>query len=159
MKYNDKNLIWIDLEMTGLNPNIHRIIEMATLITDEKLNIIAKGPVIAIHQKKENMQLMNEWNKEIHMKTGLIQRVKESTYNESEAESETIFFLEKWAPIKSSPMCGNSIYQDRKFLNKYMPKLESYFHYRCIDVSTVKELISRWYPQIKKFKKKKIIML
>ncbi|QCI19082.1 oligoribonuclease [Buchnera aphidicola] len=151
----NQNLIWIDLEMTGLNPKIHRIIEIATLITDEKLNILAKGPVFAIHQREKHILLMNEWNKKTHTKTGLIERVKKSTYNESLAESETIFFLKKWVDIKSSPMCGNSVYQDRRFLNEYMPNLENYFHYRCIDVSTIKELVYRWYPKIKKFKTKK----
>lgn len=155
MKFNNKNLIWIDLEMTGLNPKIHRIIEIATLITDTKLNIISKGPVIAIHQAEKHMLLMNEWNQKTHMHTGLIERVKKSNYNESRAESKTIFFLKQWVPIKSSPICGNSIYQDRKFLDQYMPNLENYFHYRCIDVSTIKELAARWHPQIKKFKKKK----
>ncbi|QCI16791.1 oligoribonuclease [Buchnera aphidicola (Aphis craccivora)] len=155
MKFNNKNLIWIDLEMTGLNPKIHRIIEIATLITDAQLNIISKGPVIAINQKEKHILLMNEWNQKTHMKTGLIERVKQSTYNEFKAESKTILFLKQWVPLKSSPICGNSIYQDRKFLNQYMPNLENYFHYRCIDVSTIKELVSRWHPKIKTFKKKK----
>lgn len=158
MIMNNKNLIWIDLEMTGLNPNIHRIIEIATLVTDKMLNIISKGPVIAIHQKKEHMLLMDEWNIKIHKKSGLIERVQNSTYSESKAEYETILFLKKWVPFKSSPICGNSIYQDRKFLDRYMPDLENYFHYRCIDVSTIKELVNRWYPAIsKKIKKKKVI--
>ncbi|ALD15495.1 oligoribonuclease [Buchnera aphidicola (Aphis glycines)] len=155
MKLNNKNLIWIDLEMTGLNSKIHRIIEIATLITDIQLNILAQGPVIAINQKEKYMSLMNEWNKQNHINTGLVEKVKKSTYNESQAELKTISFLEKWVSSKSSPMCGNSIYQDRIFLNQHMPKLEKYFHYRSIDVSTVKELVSRWYPKIKKFKKKK----
>ncbi|QIQ41618.1 MAG: oligoribonuclease [Buchnera aphidicola (Aphis urticata)] len=154
MKLNNTNLIWIDLEMTGLNPKIHRIIEIATLITDIKLNILSKGPVIAINQKETDMLLMNEWNKKNHMKTGLIEKVKNSTYDEFKAESKTIFFLKQWVSFQSSPMCGNSIYQDRKFLNQYMPNLENYFHYRCIDVSTIKELVSRWHPKMKKFKKK-----
>ncbi|CAL4325931.1 Oligoribonuclease [Buchnera aphidicola (Protaphis terricola)] len=155
MTYNKKNLIWLDLEMTGLNSKIHRIIEISTLITDIQLNIISIGPTIAIHQKKKDILLMDKWNKLTHTKSGLIKRVKKSIYNELQAESKTIIFLKKWVPIKSSPICGNSIYQDRKFLNKYMPKLDNYFHYRCIDVSTIKELISRWNPNIKKFKKKK----
>lgn len=155
MKLDNENLIWIDLEMTGLNSKIHRIIEIATLITDEQLNILAQGPVIAINQKEKHMLLMNEWNKKNHMKTGLVEKVKKSTYNESKAEFKTISFLKKWVSLKSSPMCGNSVYQDRKFLNQYMPKLEKYFHYRSIDVSTIKELVSRWYPKTKKFKKQK----
>lgn len=154
MKFDNKNLIWIDLEMTGLNHKIHRIIEIATVITDIELNVISKGPVIAINQTERDILLMNDWNKKTHIKTGLMEKVKKSSYNESQAESKTIFFLKKWVPIKSSPMCGNSIYQDRKFLHQYMPDLENYFHYRCIDVSTIKELISRWHPKIKNFKKK-----
>ncbi|AYN24526.1 oligoribonuclease [Buchnera aphidicola (Rhopalosiphum maidis)] len=154
MIINDKNLIWIDLEMTGLNAEIHRIIEIATVITDKKLNILSEGPVIAIHQKEKHMMLMDEWNIKIHKKNGLIKRVQKSTYDELKAEYEIISFLKKWVPIKSSPICGNSVYQDRKFLSRYMPNLEKYFHYRCIDVSTVKELVNRWYPFIIKKKKK-----
>jgi oligoribonuclease len=152
---NKKNLIWIDLEMTGLNPKMHRILEIATLITDANLNIIAEGPVIPIHQKKEYISLMNSWNIETHTKNGLIKRSNNSLYDEKKAEIKTILFLKKWVPICSSPICGNSIAQDRRFLLKYMPKLESYFHYRCVDVSTIKELAQRWYPDIyNKFKKK-----
>ncbi|CAL4325946.1 oligoribonuclease [Buchnera aphidicola] len=155
MTINKKNLIWIDLEMTGLNAEIHRIIEIATLVTDINLNIIAEGPVIAIYQKKEHILMMDEWNTKIHKKNGLIKRVKNSIYNESQAEYETILFLKKWVPIQSSPICGNSVYHDRKFLNRYMPNLDNYFHYRCIDVSTIKELVLRWRPAMyKKFKKK-----
>ncbi|CAL4325752.1 oligoribonuclease [Buchnera aphidicola] len=155
MKKNKNNLIWIDLEMTGLDPNIHRIIEIATLITDINLNIISEGPVISIYQKKKYLLLMNQWNQKIHTETGLIQRVQNSVYNETQAELKTISFLKKWVPIKSSPICGNSIAQDRRFLFQYMPKLEAYFHYRHIDVSTVKELAHRWNPSIiKKIKKK-----
>lgn len=155
MKKNKNNLIWIDLEMTGLNPKIHRIIEIATLITDINLNIISEGPVISIYQKKKYLLLMNKWNQEIHTKTGLIKRVKNSLYNEKKAELKTISFLKKWVPINSSPICGNSIAQDRRFLFQYMPILEKYFHYRHIDVSTIKELASRWNPSIlKKIQKK-----
>jgi len=153
MKINKQNLIWIDLEMTGLNLKIHRIIEIATLITDNNLNILAEGPVISIYQKKKYMLLMDQWNYRIHTNNGLIKRVSKSTYNEQKAETETIMFLKKWVPIQSSPICGNSIAQDRRFLFKYMPKLENYFHYRHIDVSTLKELAHRWNPSIK-FKKK-----
>lgn len=154
MKFNKNNLIWIDLEMTGLNPKIHRIIEIATLITDINLNIISEGPVIAIHQKKEHILSMDQWNTKIHTKNGLIKRIETSLYDEQRAEIETIFFLKKWVPIQSSPICGNSIAQDRRFLFQYMPKLENYFHYRYIDISTLKELAYRWNPKIlKKFKK------
>ncbi|QCI20692.1 oligoribonuclease [Buchnera aphidicola (Brachycaudus cardui)] len=148
MKCRKTNLIWIDLEMTGLNPKIHRIIEIATLITDFNLNIIAEGPVISIHQKKEDILNMDQWNTNVHTKNGLIERVKKSLYNECQAEIETILFLKKWVSIKSSPICGNSVGQDRRFLFQYMPKLENYFHYRCIDVSTLKELSLRWNPII-----------
>lgn len=155
MNFDKKNLIWIDLEMTGLNPKIHRIIEIATLITDCNLNIISEGPVISIHQKKEDILNMNEWSTIVHKNNGLIKRVQNSLYNEHQAEIETILFLKKWVPIQSSPMCGNSIGQDRRFLIQYMPKLEKYFHYRCIDVSTLKELAFRWNPTIyNKLKKK-----
>lgn len=150
---NKKNLIWIDLEMTGLNPEIHRIIEIAILITDSQLNIILEGPVVAIHQKKKHITSMDVWNNNIHTQTGLIERVQKSKYNEIKAESKIVSFLKKTVPIHSSPMCGNSIYQDRIFLRKYMPILENYFHYRCIDVSTIKELVSRWHPVLKKKKK------
>ncbi|QCO71112.1 oligoribonuclease [Buchnera aphidicola] len=155
MNINKKNLIWIDLEMTGLNPKIHRIIEIATLITDINLNIISEGPVIPIHQEKKQILLMDNWNKIIHKKNGLIKRVKKSLYDEKKAEFETILFLKKWVPIQSSPICGNSIAQDRRFLFQYMPKLENYFHYRYIDVSTIKELAYRWNPStFNTFKKK-----
>ncbi|QIQ42181.1 MAG: oligoribonuclease [Buchnera aphidicola (Microlophium carnosum)] len=154
MKINKKNLIWIDLEMTGLDPKIHRIIEIATLITDVNLNIISEGPVIPIHQKKEQILLMDNWNTTIHKKNGLIERVEKSLYDEKKAEFETILFLKKWVPIQASPICGNSIAQDRRFLFQYMPTLERYFHYRYIDVSTLKELAFRWNPSIfNKFKK------
>jgi oligoribonuclease len=159
MKTNRSNLIWIDLEMTGLNPKIHRIIEIATLITDINLNIVSEGPVIAIHQNKEHISLMDAWNIKTHKKNGLINRVKASLYDERQAEIKTIFFLKKWVPIQSSPICGNSVAQDRRFLFKYMPKLENYFHYRYIDVSTLKELVSRWHPKIlRNIKKKTLIM-
>lgn len=152
---NKNNLIWLDLEMTGLNPEIHRIIEISTLITDTNLNILSEGPVIAIHQKKSDILLMDEWNMKIHTKNGLINRVKSSQFNEYHAEIKTLNFFKKWIPRKLSPMCGNSIAQDRRFLFKYMPVLESYFHYRYIDVSTLKELVNRWNPSIsKQFKKK-----
>ncbi|QCI24604.1 oligoribonuclease [Buchnera aphidicola (Muscaphis stroyani)] len=151
----NNNLIWIDLEMTGLNPSVHRIIEIATLVTDSNLNVISLGPVIAVHQNQQNISLMDKWNVRVHEKNGLIKRVKTSLYDERKAEAETIVFLKKWVPIKSSPMCGNSITQDRRFLFQYMPDLENYFHYRCIDVSTLKELVSRWNPVIFKRMKKK----
>jgi len=142
------NLIWIDLEMTGLNPNHDRIIEMATIVTDTNLNVIAEGPVFAIHQEQALLDGMDEWNTRQHNQSGLVQRVQESVINEREAELATIDFLRQYTAEGKSPLCGNSIWQDRRFLAKYMPELERYFHYRMIDVSTLKELAMRWEPQI-----------
>ena len=147
---NSNNLIWIDLEMTGLNPAIDRIIEIATIVTDSNLNILAEGPVIAIHQSDDQLALMDDWNKNTHGKSGLIERVRQSTVNEQQAEQQTIEFLKQWVPANSSPICGNTIGQDRRFLFNYMPNLESYFHYRYLDVSTIKELAKRWKPEILK---------
>lgn len=152
---NVKNLIWVDLEMTGLDPQTDRIIEIATLITDDQLTIIGQGPVIAIKQSDAQLAAMDEWNQTHHGQSGLIERVKESQYTEQQAMKETLSFIEKYVPQGVSPMCGNSIGQDRRFLNRYMPELENYFHYRNIDVSTIKELVNRWKPEImKEFTKK-----
>ncbi|MFX4227284.1 MAG: oligoribonuclease [Porticoccaceae bacterium] len=145
---NDLNLIWIDLEMTGLDTLNDHIIEIATLVTDPQLNILAEGPIIAIHQPPEVMQTMDEWNTKQHEKSGLTSRVLESSATLREAESATLAFLQKWVPAKTSPMCGNSICQDRRFLAREMPELESYFHYRNLDVSTLKELAHRWAPEV-----------
>lgn len=151
----NQNLIWIDLEMTGLDPEQDRIIEIATLVTDADLNILAEGPVIQIHQSDQQIALMDDWNTLVHTKTGLIERVKKSTFSTDDAESDTLEFLKKWIPAGQSPICGNSVAQDRRFLYRYMPKLEAYFHYRYLDVSTLKELASRWKPEILPgFKKK-----
>ncbi|OCG25025.1 oligoribonuclease [Gilliamella sp. wkB108] len=147
---NSNNLIWIDLEMTGLDPRVDRIIEIATIVTDSELNILAEGPVIAVHQTDEQLALMDDWNKNTHGKSGLIDRVRQSTITEQEAELQTIAFLKQWVPENSSPICGNTIGQDRRFLFNYMPNLEKYFHYRYLDVSTIKELAKRWKPQILK---------
>ncbi len=146
---NKKNLIWLDLEMTGLNPDINRIIEIATLVTDNNLNILSKGPNIIIFQKNIFLKQMDEWNYNIHTSTGLLNKVKSSLINESEAEFLTIKFLKKWVSKGISPICGSTVAQDRRFLFKYMPNLESYFSYRYIDVSTLKELIIRWFPKVK----------
>ncbi len=146
---NKNNLIWIDLEMTGLNPDINKIIEIATLVTDSNLNILSEGPNIAIYQKKKYLNNMNDWNFNIHSSTGLLNKVKNSLFDENKAEKKTIKFLKKWVLKGVSPICGSTIAQDRRFLYKYMPNLESYFHYRYIDVSTLKELINRWYPDFK----------
>lgn len=142
------NLIWIDLEMTGLIPNEDRIIEVATLITDPELNIIAEGPSIAVKQSDELMDGMDDWNQKHHSITGLIDRVKNSSSDEQIAEQQTIEFLQQHSEKNSSPMCGNSICQDRRFLANYMPALEEFFHYRNLDVSSVKELVRRWKPEI-----------
>ena len=144
-----QQLIWIDLEMTGLNPDIDVIIEIATVVTDKDLNILAQGPVLAVYQSDEILANMDEWNQKHHGASGLINRVKSSRINNIEAERLTIEFLKEWVPENTSPICGNSIGQDRRFLYRYMPKLESYFHYRNIDVSTLKELAARWAPEVK----------
>jgi oligoribonuclease len=149
MAQDAQNLIWIDLEMTGLNPDVDLIIEMATVITDKNLNILAEGPVFAVHQPEAALLAMDDWNQKHHGESGLIERVKASTINDEEAERLTIEFLKNWVPEHTSPMCGNTIGQDRRFLVKYMPKLETYFHYRSIDVSTLKELATRWAPGLK----------
>jgi len=144
-----QHLIWIDLEMTGLNPDSDSIIEIATVVTDKDLNILAQGPVLAVHQSDEALAAMDDWNQKHHGESGLIDRVKASTINGAEAERLTIDFIKQWVPEHASPICGNSIGQDRRFLYRYMPKLEAYFHYRNIDVSTLKELAARWAPEVK----------
>ncbi|HVY53803.1 MAG TPA: oligoribonuclease [Gammaproteobacteria bacterium] len=148
MSYNTENLIWIDLEMTGLDVSQDRIIEIATIVTDSQLNVVAEGPVFAIHQSDEALGKMDDWNVKHHNASGLVTRVKESTVTEAEAEAATLVFLQKYVSEKQSPMCGNSVWQDRRFLSKYMPTLEQYFHYRLVDVSTIKELARRWAPKI-----------
>ncbi|UTF61630.1 oligoribonuclease [Gilvimarinus sp. DA14] len=151
---NADNLIWIDLEMTGLDPDNDVIIEIATIVTDAHLNILAEGPVMAIHQPDSILDGMDEWNTNQHGKSGLTQRVKESNVTLAQAEAETIAFLEQWVPAGKSPICGNSICQDRRFLARGMPALERYFHYRNLDVSTLKELARRWKPEaLEGFKK------
>ena len=148
MKKNNKNLIWIDLEMTGLEPEQDRIIEIATIVTDLNLNILAEGPVYAVHQEDACLAKMDDWNTKQHNKSGLVKRVRESLASEAEAERETIEFLKLWVDKGKSPMCGNSICQDRRFLCRYMPELANFFHYRNLDVSTLKELAKRWYPKL-----------
>ncbi|MEE4246881.1 MAG: oligoribonuclease [Kangiellaceae bacterium] len=145
---NQDNLIWVDLEMTGLEPDTDKVIEIATIVTDKQLNILAEGPVIAIHQSNEVMAAMDEWNTTHHGNSGLTQRVIDSSFSEQDAEQATIEFLEKWVPAGKSPMCGNTICQDRRFMVKHLPTLEQYFHYRHIDVSTIKELARRWQPEV-----------
>lgn len=154
MLQNAENLIWIDLEMTGLNPDTDVIIEIATIVTDKNLNILAQGPVLAIHQSDAALAAMDDWNQKHHGQSGLIERVKNSTVTVTEAEQATLSFLREWIGAGISPMCGNSIGQDRRFLVRAMPTLEAYFHYRNLDVSTLKELAARWAPAVKNgFKK------
>lgn len=149
MAQDAQNLIWIDLEMTGLNPDTDLIIEIATVVTDKDLNILAQGPALAVSQPDSALLAMDEWNQKHHGESGLIDRVRASMISPQEAEQLTLAFLHEWVPANASPMCGNTIGQDRRFLVKYMPKLEAYFHYRSIDVSTLKELAARWAPQLK----------
>lgn len=146
----DSNLIWIDLEMTGLEPQKDQIIEIATVVTDRNLHILAQGPVIAIHQSDTVLGKMDEWNTRHHGDSGLTQRVRESQVTAADAERETIDFLKQYVPAGKSPMCGNSICQDRRFMARLMPELEAFFHYRNLDVSTLKELAQRWKPEILK---------
>ncbi|MFC0170532.1 oligoribonuclease [Pseudoduganella danionis] len=145
---NEFNLVWVDMEMTGLEPDTDRIIEVAVVVTDMHLNVLAEGPVFAIHQSDETLDKMDAWNKGTHGRSGLIDRVKASTVSEAQAEEELIAFMKQWVPKGKAPMCGNTIGQDRRFMVRYMPKLEAFFHYRNIDVSTLKELCKRWKPEI-----------
>ncbi|ORF00340.1 oligoribonuclease [Snodgrassella alvi] len=147
---NAKNLAWLDMEMTGLNPDTDRIIEVAMIITDSDLNILAQSEVLVIHQPDSIIDHMDKWNTTTHTRTGLVDKVKASTLTEVEAEEKLLAFISKWIPEKASPMCGNSIHQDRRFMVRYMPRLEAYFHYRNLDVSTLKELARRWNPAIVK---------
>lgn len=145
---NEFNLIWVDMEMTGLDPDTDRIIEVAVVVTDSELNVLAEGPVFAIHQPDEVLDRMDAWNKGTHGRSGLIDRVKASTITEADAETALIAFLKHFVPAGKSPMCGNSICQDRRFMARGMPKLEAFFHYRNLDVSTLKELCKRWKPAV-----------
>jgi oligoribonuclease len=145
---NEFNLVWVDMEMTGLDPDNDRIIEVAVVVTDPHLNVLAEGPVFAIHQSDETLNKMDAWNKGTHGRSGLIERVKASTVTEADAEVALITFLKNFVPAGKSPMCGNTICQDRRFMARYMPKLETFFHYRNLDVSTLKELCRRWKPEL-----------
>ncbi|MDC0534535.1 oligoribonuclease [Francisellaceae bacterium] len=145
---NEKNLVWIDLEMTGLEPETDTIIEIASIITDPELNIIAEGPALAIHESDEVLANMNKWCRKTHKKSGLTERVRQSEITLEQAEKQTLDFVKEYTFENTSPLCGNSIWQDRRFLNKYMPSLDAHFHYRLLDVSTLKILSSHWYPDV-----------
>ena len=144
------NLVWLDLEMTGLDADKERIIEAAMIVTDTNLNILAQSPIWVIHQSDALLAAMDEWNTATHTRTGLVERVKSSDLSEAAAEAEMLAFMSQYVPEKTSPMCGNSVHQDRRFMQKYMPQLEAYFHYRNLDVSTLKELAKRWHPEVAK---------
>ncbi|MHB0992270.1 MAG: oligoribonuclease [Burkholderiales bacterium] len=150
MAQDQNNLIWIDMEMSGLLPDTDRILEIALVVTDSQLNTIAEAEVLVIHQDDTVLEGMDSWNKGTHGKSGLIDKVKASALDEAEAEKQMLAFLQQYVPTRTSPMCGNSICQDRRFLARYMPTLENYFHYRNLDVSTLKELAKRWKPGIVK---------
>jgi oligoribonuclease len=155
MSQQDPNhLVWMDLEMTGLEPSIEVIIEIATIITDSHLNILEEGPVLVIHQDNDILSRMDEWNQKTHHASGLIQKVKDSKMTIEEAERITLDFIKKYVPPKTSPLCGNSVGQDRRFLYKFMPNLSEYLHYRNIDVTSIKEVVRRWYPSGRKMPKK-----
>jgi len=147
-RQNEMNLVWVDMEMTGLEPDTDRIIEVAVVVTDMHLNVLAEGPVMVVHQTDAVLDGMDAWNKGTHGRSGLIEKVKASTVTEAQAEEELIKFMKQWVPKGKAPMCGNTIGQDRRFMVRYMPKLEAYFHYRNIDVSTLKELGKRWKPEM-----------
>lgn len=148
MAQDNNNLIWIDLEMTGLFPERDRIIEIAVVITDSQLNVLGESPVLVVHQSDEVLGGMDKWNTSTHGKSGLTEKVRASTMDEAEAESRMIEYIQQFVAAKKSPMCGNSVCQDRRFMANYMPKLEDFFHYRNLDVSTLKELAKRWQPKV-----------
>ena len=154
MAADPNNLIWIDMEMTGLVPDSDRIIEIAVLVTDSQLNLIAEGPVLVLRQPDEVLAAMDSWNRSVHAKSGLVDKVKASTLDEATAEKQALAFLAQHVPAGVSPMCGNSICQDRRFLARWMPRLEAFFLYRNLDVSTLKELVKRWKPEVVKGMKK-----
>lgn len=148
MAVNDQRLVWLDMEMTGLDPEKERIIEVAVVVTEADLTLVAQGPVLVIHQDDALLEAMDKWNKSTHGKSGLIDKVKASTLTEAQAEEQLLEFLARYVPAGKSPLCGNTISQDRRFMFKYMPRLEAFFHYRNLDVSTLKELSLRWKPEV-----------
>ena len=150
MAQDQNNLVWIDMEMTGLIPDSDRIIEIAMVVTDKDLNVLAEGPVLIVHQPDSVLEGMDAWNKSTHAKSGLIDKVKASTLDEAAAEETALGFLREYVPAATSPLCGNSICQDRRFMARWVPRLEAYMHYRNLDVSTLKELVKRWKPEVAK---------
>ncbi len=150
MPQDQSNLVWLDMEMTGLVPDSDRVIELAIVVTDAQLNVLAEAPVQVIHQPDEVLDAMDSWNKSTHAKSGLIEKVRASLLDEGQVEAAAIAFLREYVPAGTSPMCGNSICQDRRFMARWLPKLEAYFHYRNLDVSTLKELVRRWKPELAK---------
>lgn len=148
MAQDANNLIWLDMEMTGLNPDSDRIIEMAVVVTNSQLEVVAESPVLVVHQADAVLDAMDDWNKSTHGRSGLVEKVKAAILNESQAEEQMLGFVQQYVPARTSPLCGNSICQDRRFLARWMPTLEQYFHYRNLDVSTLKELAKRWKPEI-----------
>jgi oligoribonuclease len=148
MAQDPNNLIWIDMEMSGLNPDVDKVLEVAVVVTDSALNTLAEAPVMVVHQSDALLDAMDTWNKSAHGKSGLVERVRASVLNEAGVEDRMIGFLGQFVPPATSPMCGNSVHQDRRFLVRHMPRLEAYFHYRNLDVSTLKELAKRWKPEI-----------
>ena len=154
MAQDQNHLLWLDMEMTGLEPDRDRIIEVAIVVTNARLETVAEGPVLAVHQPDTVLEAMDEWNRNTHGKSGLTERVRASTLTEADVEAQLLAFVEQWVPRRTSPMCGNSVCQDRRFMARYMPRLEDWFHYRNLDVSTLKELARRWRPQVyESFKK------
>ncbi len=150
MAQDPNNLVWLDMEMTGLNPDTDRIIEVAIVVTDTQLNALAEAPVLVVHQHDSALEAMDAWNKSTHARSGLIDKVKASTLGEAEVEQKTLDFIVQFVPRQTSPICGNTICQDRRFLARWMPRLEGYFHYRNLDVSVLKELCRRWKPELTK---------
>ena len=154
MPADQNNLIWIDMEMTGLTPDSDRILEVALLVTDAQLNVVAEGPVLVVHQPDEVLAAMDSWNTGVHGKSGLVAKTKASRLDEAAVQARMLEYLAPHVPAGASPMCGNSICQDRRFLARWMPRLEAHFHYRNLDVSTLKELVKRWKPEVAKGLKK-----
>jgi oligoribonuclease len=148
MAQDPRHLIWIDMEMSGLNPDTDRVLEVAIVVTDTFLNTVAEAPVLVVHQSDDVLARMDDWNKSTHSKSGLVDRVKASSLNEAQVEDQMLAFVSEYVPARVSPMCGNSVHQDRRFLVRYMPRLEEYFLYRNLDVSTLKELVRRWKPEL-----------